>query len=68
MNKSSTTLEVGKTDSLIVVYNPPNLTEKAITWTSSNPKVATVSNGTVTAVAAGTSTITATTTNGKTAK
>ena len=58
---------MGKTDSLIVVYNPPNLTEKAITWTSSNPKVATVSNGTVTAVAAGTSTITATTTNGKTA-
>ncbi len=39
---------------------PANATDKTVTYTSSNPKVATVSKGFVTAVAPGTTTITAT--------
>lgn len=46
---------------------PTTTTDKSITWTTSNPEVATVDeNGKVTAVAIGTVTITATTSNGKT--
>ena len=66
---SSTTLSmnVGGTQNLTVSYNPSNTTDsKAVTWKSSNTKVATVSNGKITAVAPGTAIITATC-GGKTA-
>lgn len=54
------TIEAGKTTTLNATVNPSNTTEsKAVTWTSSDPEVATVSNGTVTGKKAGTATITA---------
>jgi hypothetical protein len=43
---------------------PDNATNKNVTWSSSNPGVATVNNGTVTAVTAGSATITVTTQDG----
>ena len=49
---------------LTATVAPDNATDKTVTWTSSDPTVATVADGVVTAVAAGTATITATATNG----
>jgi uncharacterized protein YjdB len=58
-------LLVGKTLTLTPTILPANATNKAVTWTSSNTTVATVSNkGVVTAKAAGTTTITVTTSDG----
>lgn len=58
---SSTTmnLEVGQTGTLTATVKPDNATNKTVTWTTSNDKVATVANGVVTAVGKGTATITA---------
>ena len=65
INKTSGTKYIGETENLTVIYNPSNTTDsKAVTWTTSNSKVATVSGGTVKAVGAGTATITATTADG----
>ena len=52
-------LEVGQTRTLTATVTPDNATDKTVTWTSSNDKVATVANGVVTAVGKGTATITA---------
>jgi hypothetical protein len=67
LNKSSTTLTVGGTETLTPSFTPSGATNQNVTWNSSNTAVATVSNGTVHAVSAGTATITVTaadTTNG----
>ena len=64
LNKSTTSLAVGSTETLTATITPSNATNKNVTWTSSSPTVATVSNGTVTAVAIGTTTITVTTSDG----
>lgn len=58
-------LEVGQTGTLTATVTPDNATDKTVTWTSSNDKVATVVDGTVAAVGEGTATITATAANGK---
>ncbi len=58
-------LEVGQTGTLTATVMPDNATDKTVTWTSSNDKVATVVDGTVAAVGEGTATITATAANGK---
>ena len=61
LNKTSTTLRAGDTETLIATVLPADATNKNVTWTSSNTSVATVSSsGVVTAKAAGTVTITAT--------
>ena len=52
-------LEVGQTGTLTATVKPDNATNKTVTWTTSNDKVATVANGVVTAVGKGTATITA---------
>lgn len=52
-------LEVGQTRTLTATVKPDNATNKTVTWTTSNDKVATVANGVVTAVGKGTATITA---------
>ncbi len=67
LNKTSMTLEEGKTGKLTATVKPNNATNKKVTWTTSNAKVAKINAGTVTAVKAGTATIIAKTNNGKTA-
>ena len=68
LNRSSQTLSKGKTFTLTATVKPANATNKTLTWTSSNPSVATVDkNGKVTAVKNGTATITCSSANGKTA-
>lgn len=65
LNKSSVTLNDGKTYTLKATLKPTDATDKTVTWKSSNTAVATVSSkGVVTAVSKGTATITATTENG----
>ena len=64
LNKSSMELQVGQSETLTATIAPENATNKTVTWTSSDPSVATVANGTVTAVKAGTATITVTTVDG----
>jgi thiol-disulfide isomerase/thioredoxin/translation initiation factor 2 alpha subunit (eIF-2alpha) len=59
MSQASLSLEVGATATLTATVSPSDATNKAISWTSSNSTVATVSNGVVTAVAEGSATITA---------
>ena len=60
LNKDSTSLTVGDTETLTATVKPEDATNKAVTWTSSNSTVATVDqNGVVTAVARGTAVITA---------
>ena len=68
LNRTSLDLKVGDTFNLRVAFVPSDASNKTITWTSSNPSVATVSSkGVVTAVAKGNATITAKSHNGKTA-
>ena len=68
LNRSTLTLEAGKTRKLSATVLPTSATDKTVAWSSSKPDVASVSsNGTVTAIKAGTAVITATATNGKNA-
>ncbi|MCM1364608.1 MAG: Ig-like domain-containing protein [Faecalibacterium sp.] len=65
LNKTSAKINLGKTVTLTATVSPSNATVKAVKWTSSNTKVATVdSKGKVTSKAPGTATITVTTTDG----
>lgn len=65
-NKTALTLDKGKTTALQATVAPANAANKAVTWTTSNSKVATVdANGTVKAQAKGTAVITVTTADGK---
>ena len=67
VNPTTTTLEVGKTQT-VTAKVAPDKASQAVTWTSSNSNVASVdAKGVITAKAVGTATITAKTTNGKTA-
>ncbi len=52
-------LTKGNRKTIYAVYNPSNVTDKVLYWTSSNPNVATISEGNVTAVGNGVTTITA---------
>jgi len=64
LNKIATILTVGETETLTATVAPSDAYNKAITWSSSNTAVATVSGGTITALKAGTATITVTTVDG----
>lgn len=65
LNKDTTSIVTGLTETLVATVAPANATNKAVTWTTSNAAVATVSNtGVVTAVAAGNANVTVTTTDG----
>jgi len=63
-NKTSTTLNVGETETLIVTVSPSDATNKELIWSSDNPDVATVSGGIINAKTAGIANISATTTDG----
>jgi sucrose-6-phosphate hydrolase SacC (GH32 family) len=61
LNKTSTSIPVGRSDTLIATISPSNATNRNVTWSSNNTAVATVNaNGIVTAVAAGNAIITVT--------
>ena len=64
LEKKSIEVEKGKTETINAIITPENATRKAITWTSSDTNVATVTNGVVKGISAGTATITATTKDG----
>ena len=65
LNKTSLTMQVGKTQTLSVTVKPTNADIRNVIWTSSNTKVATVdSKGKVKAIGKGTATITATAADG----
>lgn len=59
LNKSTDAILTCNTDSLISKVFPVNAVNDAVTWTTSNSNVATVTNGVVTAVSVGKATITA---------
>lgn len=59
MNKSSLKLKKGQSYTLKASLEPSNAADKAVTWTSSNTKVAVVKNGKVTVKGIGTAVITA---------
>ena len=64
LNKPSTTLTIGATEQLTATVLPTDATNQNVTWSSSAPSVATVTNGLITALSAGTTTITVTTQEG----
>lgn len=67
LSSKTLNLEEGQTGTLTATVKPDNATNKTVTWTTSDAKVATVdNNGVVTAVGKGTATITAAA-DGKTA-
>ena len=59
LNKESLTLEKGASETLVAEVSPYDATDKTVIWTSSNPSIASVSNGVVKAIAGGNVTITA---------
>ena len=66
LNKEATSIVKGATETLVATVTPPDAENKAVTWASDKPAVATVDqNGAVTAVDGGTANITATTVDGK---
>jgi thiol-disulfide isomerase/thioredoxin len=60
LNKSSLKLYIGDSASLTATVEPNVATDKNVTWSTSDPSVATVNGGTVTGIAEGSATITAT--------
>ena len=64
LDKTSVELIEGDVITLTATINPSNASNKNVTWSSSNPSVATVSNGKVTALKVGNATITVKTEDG----
>jgi len=64
LNKTSLTLAEGASETLIATVSPDDATNIKVTWSSSEPSVATVNGGTVTAIKAGSAVITVKTTDG----
>lgn len=65
LTPNSFSLNVGETKKVEVYFNPSNATNKSVTWSSSNPAVATINSGIVQAKSKGTTTITVTGADGK---
>ena len=63
-NQAQYEVEKNTTVAIVATVNPTNATNKALEWTSSNPEVATVTNGVVKGVSVGKATITATAKDG----
>ena len=65
LSDSTFKLSVGSSATIKATILPSNVTNKSVTWKSSDTKVATVSNGIIKGIKEGKATITATTSNGK---
>ncbi|MGM9739026.1 MAG: Ig-like domain-containing protein [Candidatus Cryptobacteroides sp.] len=59
LDKDNVTLKVGEKATLQATVGPEDATDKTLTWTSSDPTVATVEDGVITALKLGTASITA---------
>ncbi len=64
LDKSTSIMTVGDSDRLAATVEPEDATDKTVSWSSSDERIATVSEGLVTAHAPGRVTITATTADG----
>ena len=64
-NKTSLTLAIGQSETLLAKISPAEASNKNITWSSSDKKIVTVINGKVEAKKKGTATVTAITEDGK---
>ncbi len=64
LNKSSISLYVGNTETLVATILPNNATNKDLVWTSSNSNIVSVENGKITAKDIGSATITVSNTDG----
>lgn len=64
LSQTSISMTVGETNVLTALISPGNAKDKTVTWSSSNPSVATADDGKVTAVAPGSATVTARTEDG----
>ena len=64
VNKVSTTLTVGESETFVATVLPEDADNKKVTWSTSNSAIAVVSNGTITARGVGTATITVKTEDG----
>ena len=64
LNRSYLELHPGENSTLAAIITPSDATDKNVTWSTSDAKVATVTGGKVTAVAPGTATITVVTADG----
>ena len=65
LDKTSLTLDKGKTETLTATITPSDATNKNVTWKSSDESVVTVADGVVTAVGKGSATVSVTTEDGK---
>lgn len=57
LDKTAITLKAGDTETLTATVSPKNVTYPVVTWESSDPNVAIVSNGVVTAIGVGSATV-----------
>ena len=65
LNKTSTSIQVGGTETLMATVSPKDAANKKVSWKSDKPEIASVdTDGKVTGVAAGEATITVTTVDG----
>ena len=64
LNRSSISMQEGHSETVSATVSPTTASNKTLSWVSSNPSVATVSNGVITAKSAGTTIITASATDG----
>ncbi|WP_394324926.1 Ig-like domain-containing protein [Pseudomonas chlororaphis] len=65
LSQATMSLQIGNSKTLTATVAPAEASNTSVTWSSSNPAVATVSSaGVVTAVAQGTSSVTCTTVDG----
>jgi len=64
LSQTNAALSIGDTLTLTATVQPDNATKNNVTWSSSNPNVATVTNGKVTALSVGSTNIVVTTEDG----
>ena len=68
LNKSQLNLTEGSSETLTVIILPSTVTDKSVSWVSSDNNVVIVTDGLITAVAEGTATVTVKTVNNKIAE